>query len=192
MAAWRIQQGMKTLNAHWVAEGLKPLNVRIGIHSDAVLVGNIGSEDRLNYTVIGDSVNLASRLEGLNNSYGTMILISQNTYELAKYDIVARKLNTVAVRGKEEAVAVYELLAMREEAGDAAPGFEWVTVFDKAMAAYHAGRWHEAAQHFNAVIQLRGEDAPSSLFIDRCMEKVAAEPKHPVLAISRDPSANNA
>ena len=191
-AALNCQQRFVQLQTAWVARGLPRLNMRIGLNTGRMVVGNIGSEDRLNYTVIGDSVNLASRLEGLNNSYGTMILISQNTYELAKYDIVARKLNTVAVRGKEEAVAVYELLAMREEAGDAAPGFEWVTVFDKAMAAYHAGRWHEAAQHFNAVIQLRGEDAPSSLFIDRCMEKVAAEPKHPVLAISRDPSANNA
>jgi adenylate cyclase len=137
-------------------------------------------------------VNLASRLEGLNNSYGTMILISQNTYELAKYDIVARKLDAVTVRGKEEAVAVYELLAMREESGNAAPGFEWVTAFDKAMASYHAGRWHEAVQQFKAVIELRGEDAPSVLFMGRCLEKIAAEPKHPVLAISRDPSADSA
>lgn len=191
-AALNCQLRFTQLQSAWLARGLPKLNMRIGLNTGRMVVGNIGSEDRLNYTVIGDSVNLASRLEGLNNAYGTMILISQNTYELAKYDIVARKLDAVAVRGKEEAVAVYELLAMREENGNAGPGFAWVSVFDKAMAAYHAARWHEAVQHFKSVIELRGEDAPSTLFMSRCEEKIAAEPKHPVLAVRRDPASDSA
>ena len=190
-AALNCQKRFAELRAEWVRRGLPARNMRIGLNTGRMVVGNIGSEDRLNYTVIGDSVNLASRLESLNNSYGTGILISHNTFEMAKYDIVARRLDSVSVRGKEEAVAVYELLAMREESGQAS-GFEWVAVFDKAMAAYGAGRWHEAAQHYSAVIEMRGDDAPSKIFLARCNEKIAAEPKHPVLLASRAPGADGA
>ena len=190
-AALNCQKRFAELRAEWVRRGLPAMNMRIGLNTGRMVVGNIGSEDRLNYTVIGDSVNLASRLESLNNSYGTGILISHNTFEMAKYDIVARRLDSVSVRGKEEAVAVYELLAMREESGQAS-GFEWVAVFDKAMAAYGAGRWHEAAQHYSAVIEMRGDDAPSKIFLARCNEKIAAEPKHPVLLASRAPGADGA
>jgi len=71
LAALRIGQGMDALNEHWQNQELKPLNVRIGIHSDAVLVGNIGSMERMGYTVIGDGVNIAARLESINKEYGT-------------------------------------------------------------------------------------------------------------------------
>ncbi len=189
-AALDCRRRFVELQSEWVRRGLPAMNMRIGLNSGRMVVGNIGSAERLNYTVIGDSVNLASRMEALNNAYGTNILISHNTFELAKYDIVARRLDAVSVRGKEEAVPIYELLAMRDEGGQAS-GFEWVAVFDKAMAAYHAGRWHEAVRHFNAVIELRGEDAPSRLFIERCGEKLAAEPRHPVLASSRPSTATD-
>ena len=182
-AALNCRMRFVELQAEWARRGLPKMNMRIGLNTGRMVVGNIGSAERLNYTVIGDAVNLASRMEALNNVYGTNILISHNTFELAKYDIVARRLDAVAVRGKEEQVPIYELLAMRDETGQA-PGFEWVSMFDKAMVAYHAGRWNEAIRHFNAVIELRPEDAPALLFRERCSEKLAAEPK-PVLAASR-------
>lgn len=184
-AALDCAAAMVALRAEWSRRGLPEMNVRIGVNTGRVVVGNIGSPDRLNYTVIGDPVNLASRLEGMNKEFGTAILISQHTWEAARYDIVARRLDGVKVKGREQVVGVYELLAMRDENGAIPPGFEWISLFEQGLDFYTAGRWHEAAQQFKLVIQMRGTDAPSSIFLTRVEEKIAAEPKHPVLAKTR-------
>lgn len=184
-AALDCAAAMAALRIEWSKRGLPEMNVRIGVNTGRMVVGNIGSPDRLNYTVIGDPVNLASRLEGMNKEFGTAILISQHTWEAARYDIVARRLDDVKVKGREQAVGVFELLAMRDETGAIPPGFEWISLFEQGLDFFNAGRWHEAAQQFKLVIHMRGEDAPSSIFLARAEEKIAAEPKHPVLAASR-------
>ena len=109
VAALRIEQGMTLLNERWVAEGHKPLNVRIGLNSDAVLVGNIGSRERMGYTVIGDGVNVAARLEGLNKEYGTHICISHGVFKEAGERLCVRPIEDVAVRGRRTKIPVYEL-----------------------------------------------------------------------------------
>ncbi len=108
-AAVRIQKRLGEAISRWESEGRPPLITRIGIHTGEVVVGNIGNESRMNYTVVGDSVNLASRLEGLNKTYGTSILISEETYLEAAGSIQARPLGRATVKGRSTAVTIYEL-----------------------------------------------------------------------------------
>lgn len=120
VAALKIQQRMKELNQAWIAQGLPPLNVRIGIHSDAVLVGNIGSPERMSYTVMGDGVNIAARLEGINKDFGTQICVSKSVFREAGERLQLRPLEDVTVKGRKTPVAVYELQGLKSATATAA------------------------------------------------------------------------
>ncbi len=109
-AALRIREGMKALNAGWEAQGTKPLKIRVGIHSDAVLVGNIGSKERMSYTVMGDGVNIAARLEGVNKEYGTRICISHAVFKEAGEKLCVRPIDDVTVKGRRSRIPIYELV----------------------------------------------------------------------------------
>jgi adenylate cyclase len=112
VAAMRIQRGMDALNERWLSQELKPLNVRIGIHSDAVLVGNIGSKERMSYTVMGDGVNLAARLEGINKEFNTRICISHSVFKEAGERLCVRPIDDVTVKGRRAKVPIYELMGV--------------------------------------------------------------------------------
>lgn len=183
-AALACRERMRELQADWARRGLPVMSLRIGVSTGRIVVGNIGAPERLNYTVVGDPVNLASRLEDLNKAYETEVLISQQTYELARYEVVARRLDWTAIKGREEPVAVYELLALRDERGEA-PGYEWVRMFERAVTLYDQRRWHEAAEQLRAVQELRPADPPTRIYLQRCEERIAAEPRSLALATSR-------
>jgi adenylate cyclase len=110
VSALRIQRGMDVMNAEWKAEGADPLRVRMGIHSDAVLVGNMGSRERMSYTVLGDGVNVAARLERVNKEFGTAICISHATFKEAGDKLCVRPIAEVSVYGRRGLVPIYELL----------------------------------------------------------------------------------
>lgn len=103
---------MERLNAGWRAEGKRPLRIRIGLNTGDVLIGNVGSTERFSYTVMGDGVNVAARLEGMNKTFGTTICISDSVFDAVASEIVARPLRRVQVKGRKQEFMVYELLGM--------------------------------------------------------------------------------
>jgi class 3 adenylate cyclase/HAMP domain-containing protein len=160
----------------WERRGLPRLNMRIGLQTGPVVVGNIGSDTtQLDYTVIGDTANTAARLESVNKVYGTSILMGQATRRAAGDQIIAREIDRIALKGRQESVTICELVGLRDQAKPAL--LEACRVFESALGSYRLQRWDEAEAGFTEVISLLGDDPPSRVFLQRIAAFRAQPPR---------------
>ncbi|MDD3793337.1 MAG: adenylate/guanylate cyclase domain-containing protein [Candidatus Gracilibacteria bacterium] len=162
-SALKQQEKLIELNSIWSKKGFSTIKVRIGLHCGEAIVGNIGSSGRkMEYTALGDSVNLASRLEGVNKFYGTYICVSENIYEEVKNDFEFRYLDKIRVKGKNKPIKIYELLGFKGQISDSF--FEIKMKFEDAVRFYNLRKFDEAKEIFSYLVSLG--DNPSKFYLD--------------------------
>ena len=172
--ALEMMEELAVLQEGWAKSGTFSLDVGIGLNTGDMSVGNMGSRIRFDYTVMGDNVNLGSRLEGINKEYRTNIIISESTFEGAKDFIHAREMDLVRVKGKREPVRIYELIGKGPPTSNAKALIEH---FGNALLLYRQQRWDEAIAAFDHVrTEIKLDDGPSSMYIQRCQELKLAPP----------------
>jgi adenylate cyclase len=172
-AAVEMVARLRDLEVEWERRGWPFLAMGIGLNSGEMVVGNMGSERRLSYTVAGDNVNLGSRLEGLTKVYGSRILASEATIEEANGTVVVRELDIVRVQGRATPVRIFEIL------GPASEEQRWAPVkagFDAGLQAYRTRRWDEACSAFEALLKERPNDVAARLFVTRCRRLIQTPP----------------
>ncbi len=176
-AALEMVDRLRSLRERWEPVIGMPFNIGLGLNSGLAAVGNMGSVQRFNYTALGDNVNLASRLEGLNKFYRTNILISENTYQQVKDRFQVRRLDYVRVKGRQDAVMLYELLAPKETAGllhsltrsHGAYSKKFLQEYEDGMDFYLSGKVAEALAKFRAAQEENGNhDGATDMLIARC------------------------
>lgn len=162
-----MQDGIARLREKWSASGETKISIRIGINSGDVVVGNMGGKNRFDYTVMGDSVNLASRLEGANKQYGTGIMLSDSTYNAVKDFIFVRELDTIRVKGKKLPTTVYELIGLKEDE-KANEKMKSLENYFEGLKNYKNKNFESAKNCFIKCIELLKEDSPSNVYVERC------------------------
>lgn len=165
---------LKRLQAQLAAAGRPPIDIGVGINTGPVLIGNMGSKNRFNYSILGDNVNLASRLEGLNKTFHSHLILSEFTYEKVHEKFVTRELDFIRVKGKKKPVRIYELLAAAEERE---PYRDLVERFARALELYRLGDWEAAIEAFGKLLRDHPHDGPSGVILERCRHYLAEPPE---------------
>jgi adenylate cyclase len=160
LAALESQEHLTELGERWEKEGLHAWKARIGIHTGDMIVGNMGSRELFDYTVLGDNVNLGARLEVSNKIYGTRIMISEATLIQAGEDFVVRELDDLVVRGRTKPVRVFELVATRSD-GLAPEREKVLAAYERGRVAVRAEQWTEALAAFDEALAIDPKDGPS-------------------------------
>ncbi|MEX1108687.1 MAG: adenylate/guanylate cyclase domain-containing protein, partial [Dongiaceae bacterium] len=175
-AAIEMMHRLKLFNKARHLDGISTIDIGVGIDTGSVIAGTIGSPKRMEYTVIGDHVNLASRIESINKVYGTNILISEFTKQRLKSDFKSREIDMVRVSGIEEPVRIYEVLEFHT--GESFPNLdECVAAFALGLECYRARAWKDGANAFAQALNFNPGDRPTQIFLSRCWGYLARAPQ---------------
>jgi adenylate cyclase len=174
-SAVTMQRRLEAMRENWRKQGKSELSVRMGINTGPMVVGNMGSRDRMDYTMMGDSVNLAARLEGVNKYYGSLILISEFTYGHIKDLFLCRELDMVRVQGKKDAIRLFEVVETMEDCIESQRMF--AQAFAYALKTFRAMDFTKATELFSYSDRLkRGGDGACKLYLKRCAELIESPP----------------
>jgi adenylate cyclase len=176
-SALEIKKAEQELNTVIIQEGLSPspLFTRIGINTGEMVVGNMGAENKMDYTIMGSAVNLASRLEGVNKQYHTGgILISEYTKEKTGDEFICRSLDRVRAVGINTPVRLYELLGLRNEMGKRET--EYLAAWEKAIGLFEQGFFEMAEKHFCFLMKKMPRDKTAKRYVERCLEYISSPP----------------
>ncbi|MEJ2544970.1 MAG: adenylate/guanylate cyclase domain-containing protein [Calditrichaceae bacterium] len=162
-----MQSQLLKMRDLWRKQNRPQLKCRVGINTGPMVVGNMGSENRFDYTVMGDAVNLGARLESANKEYSSQVIIGDETYQMAKDLIIARPLDLLRVKGRGEPVSVYELLGTKEE-GVGEEVLKAIEFFQQGFEKYLAQDWDAAIDLFQKALSYKRDDGPAKRYIQRC------------------------
>lgn len=171
--ALRWIKELEKLNGDWKEKGYPSIGIGIGINTGDAVVGNMGADLRFDYTAIGDNVNLASRLEGMNKLYGTEIIASENTVKMSSDKFLFRELDLVRVKGKEQPAAIYELMDFLPAVAGKA---ELAKLFSEALLMYKSRVFEDAKKKFAEILEKFPNDGPAKLYFQRCADYIASPP----------------
>ena len=174
LACIEMQKRLVDLRQKWSEVEKPALKMRIGLCTGMAVVGNMGSENRMDYTMMGDTVNTASRLEGVNKHYGIYTLIGETTYRAAGNDFAVRELDAIKVVGKKAPVTVYELLGFADDIEE--PLQKVIAYYSKGLQAYRNRDWRQAAAWYKKALQIEPDDGPSRTMLKRILDFSQAPP----------------
>lgn len=165
-SALEMMERLSQLKVEWRSKNIPEINIRIGINTGEVVVGNMGGEQRFDYTVMGDEVNLASRLEGANKQYGSSIMVNESTFQLTKHLYLYRELDNIRVKGKSKPTVVYELIGADNDL-ECIKKSEKLNLYRDALIEYKNRNFISAAEKFHLSYQ-NYQDYTSKVYYERC------------------------
>jgi adenylate cyclase len=171
-----MNKRLAVLREEWMKQGLPRVFARYGINTGLAIAGNMGSSTRFNYTVMGDTVNLAARLEPANKVYDTEIMMAESTWQAVKDVVLSRQLDKMIVKGKTKPVGVYEVIDLEKDIPANDPMRKVVAYYNKGLELYYDRQWLPAIIELTKALEIKPDDGPTKLYISRAQHYMRNDP----------------